>query len=149
MSISNLNLFFQVSLNIPLSLGVICTRWYMPDSTSFAVAPWNSAPDPAVKRRSLERPQDVLFQNPQNVLWRYYLTILETSLPWGRPDLTSQGRPESTSLGRLLGNVPRYFPEGTSKDILGTMWDRLFNVPKFLFSFFLHGKVVEIKNKIL
>ena len=65
---------------------------------------------PAGKYRSLERPEEVPSNvprtYPKHPIWpsrgRYHLTF------WGSPNLTSQGRPESTSRGCILVGVFRH-----------------------------------------
>ena len=63
---------------------------------------------------------------------------------WGRPEMTSRGNHNLTSIGRLskvdLGHpqdVPRLSPSGPSKHVLGIKWGYRLDVPKFIFSFLL------------
>ena len=61
---------------------------------------------------------------------------------WGRPEMTSRGNHNLTSIGRLskvaLGHpqdFPRLSPRGPSKHVLGTKCGYRLDVPKFIFSF--------------
>ena len=84
---------------------------------------------PVGKYWSSGRLEGVSLQRPLNILFDH----LDLNYQWC-PDLTSQGRPESTSGGRILVEVRKTSLEGHSEDVLRRLWGRLFHVPKFHFT---------------
>ena len=94
------------------------------------------------------RPEDVPRTSPKNPIWpsRGRPELTSWGCPyltyWGRLEMTSWCRPNLTSKERLWEvvsvrplHVLRTSPRLPWKHVLGTMWDHLLDVPKFLFTF--------------
>ena len=121
-------------------------------NTSFSVKMQPKDWRPATSQPTNILPQDVLTTFPSNVS----RTSLKDPI-WpsrGRPKLTSRGplnlkswehlkmtsrvRPNPPSLGGWFRTSPgcsQDVPGRYWKHVLGTVWDRVLNVPKFLFTF--------------
>ena len=92
-----------------------------------------------------ERLLSILFAHSDDAPIWHYRNLIDLLFK-GCLDLTSQGRPESTSWGRSLADVLKTSKE-PSKDLLRTLWCRLLDIPKLHFTFFLKSVVHSEPNQ--